>query len=282
MWFSFAILHSNRTRDITASMSGQTSTTQPGMYYKSIIIGLIAGFGGGLVSLGGGTLVIPLLMGWVGLSPVAARGTAIVVAIFSTGMGAFIYHQSNMLDLPVAIWVALPSLLVTPLAASWSENWPAKRLKAGFGIAVAVGGILVISRDEIGSALTISDQWEIPYLLMVGVIEGLVAGIIGISGGPILAPLFVLGMGMPQQLAQGCSLAARLPAVASGIWENWRLGNIHSRLIPGLALGSLSGAWLGSRIALWLPEHGLRLLFAALLIFLGGHYLHQGFVSRQL
>ena len=46
--------------------------------YKSFVIGTIAGVGGGLMSLGGGTLVIPLLMGWLGLTPLQARGTAII------------------------------------------------------------------------------------------------------------------------------------------------------------------------------------------------------------
>ncbi|BAO44690.1 sulfite exporter TauE/SafE family protein [Thiolapillus brandeum] len=250
-------------------------TTEPihHLYAKSLVIGIIAGIGGGLVSLGGGTLIIPMLMGWMRMTPVAARGTAIAVSLFTAGMGAFMYGQSNMLDLPVAVWVALPSLMMAPLAAKWSENWPAARLKRGFGLVVILGGLLVMFRDEAGIFPGLSDQWEVPFLLLVGILEGLVAGIIGISGGPVLAPLFVLGMGMPQQLAQGCSLAARLPAVATGTWENWRLGNIQTRWIPGLALGGMAGAWAGSKTALWLPEHGLRVLFAILLIALGTHYL---------
>ncbi|WP_456447316.1 sulfite exporter TauE/SafE family protein [Thiolapillus sp.] len=243
------------------------------LYAKSLVIGIIAGIGGGLVSLGGGTLVIPMLMGWMKMTPVAARGTAMAVSLFTASMGAFMYGKSNMLDLPVAVWVAIPSLVVAPLAAKWSENWPATRLKRGFGLAVILGGLLVMFRDEAGISLHINGQWQIPFLLMVGLFEGLVAGVIGISGGPVLAPLFVLGMGMPQQLAQGCSLAARLPAVGTGTWENWKLGNIQMRWIPGLALGGMAGAWAGSRTALWLPEHGLRVLFAVLLITLGGHYL---------
>jgi len=110
----------------------------------------------------------------------------------------------------------------------------------------------------------------------VGIIEGAVSGIIGISGGPVLAPLFVLGLGMPQQLAQGCSLAARLPAILSGTWENARLGNICWSLVPGLAIGAVAGAWAGSHLALWLPEQGLRTGFGLLLIGLGIHYLLAG------
>jgi len=240
---------------------------------RALSIGLLAGLGGGLISLGGGTLVIPLLMGWLGLNPLAARGTAIAVSLFSAAMGVMVYGRHALLDLPTALWVALPSFLIVPLAAAWSESWPAQRLRRGFGLVVISGGLLVIFKDLLSSGAPMPEQWRIPYLLLVGVIEGLVAGVVGISGGPVLAPLFVLGLGMPQQLAQGCSLAARLPAVVSGVWENWRLGNICLALVPSLALGALAGSWSGSHLAIWLPEQGLRILFGLFLIGLGLHYL---------
>lgn len=248
--------------------------TQSNPHKKGLIIGLIAGMGGGLVSLGGGTLVIPMLMGWLGLNPLAARGTALTVSLFTASIAGLVYAYHGMLDLKVVLWVALPALLITPLAAAWSEHWPAARLRAGFGVVVMLGGLMVIFRDLITASALAPEDLQVPYLLAIGVTEGLVAGIIGISGGPILAPLFVLGLGMPQQLAQGCSLLARLPAVLTGSWENWRLGNVHLSLLPSLAMGALIGAVLGSKIALLLPEQGLRITFGLLLILLGLHYLH--------
>lgn len=135
-----------------------------------------------------------------------------------------------------------------------------------------LGGFLLLAKDELGLQALVSEALRPAFLLSVGVLEGLAAGIIGISGGPILAPLFVLGLGLPQQLAQGCSLAARIPAILTGIWENWRLGNINFHLIPLLAAGALLGAWLGSLAALALPEKNLRSLFSLLLIALGAYY----------
>lgn len=243
---------------------------------QAVIIGVIAGLGGGLVSLGGGTLVIPLLMGWLGLNPLAARGTAMAVSLFSATIGALVYARHGMLDLPVAVWVAAPSFLIAPIAAAWSERWSAKRLKAGFGIVVILGGLMVVFRDTLFGGVVVPEAWQSGYLLLVGVIGGAVAGITGISGGPVFAPLFVLGLGMPQQLAQGCSLASRLPAVLSAAWENWRLGNIQLGLVPGLAAGAVGGAWAGSHAALWLPEQGLRMVFGLFLVVLGLHYLRQG------
>ncbi|WJW76358.1 sulfite exporter TauE/SafE family protein [Thiohalobacter sp. IOR34] len=242
-------------------------------WLKGIAIGLVAGTGGGLMSLGGGTLVIPLLMGWAGLGPLLARGTALAVSVFSAATGSLIYARHGQLDLLTVLWVALPSFLITPLAAAWSEHLPPTALKRGFGLVVMAGGLLMIFRDLVFDGLAFAADWAPFYLLGVGVVEGLVAGIIGISGGPVLAPLFVLGLGMPQQLAQGCSLAARLPAVLSGSWENWRLGNVCRPLVLPLALGALAGATLGSRLALALPEPRLRLLFGLVLIGLGLRYL---------
>ncbi len=254
-----------RLKHLARYADGQTA--------KGFLIGLIAGFGGGLMSLGGGTLVIPLLMSWLRLTPLQARGTAIMVAIFSALTGSIVYGMRGSLDWQAALWVAIPAFIITPLAAAWSEKLPAKALKQSFGLVVIIGGALVIFRDSLPFSLLVPAQWSQPYLLAVGIIEGLVAGIIGISGGPILAPLFVLGLGMPQQLAQGCSLAARLPATLSGGWENWRLGNVCKTLVVPLAIGALAGAIGGAHVALSLHEAHLRSLFGGLLLLLGGYYL---------
>ncbi|HED52383.1 MAG TPA: sulfite exporter TauE/SafE family protein [Gammaproteobacteria bacterium] len=242
---------------------------------KGLVTGFIAGTGGGLISLGGGTLVIPLLMGWVALTPLQARGTAIMVSVFSAATGAVVYTLRGQVDLEVVLWVAVPSFLITPLAAAWSERLPPNTLKREFGAIIVLGGLLVMFRDYLPATPTIPANWSHAYLFGVGVIEGLVAGVVGISGGPVLAPLFVLGLGMPQQLAQGCSLAARLPATLSGTWENWRLGNVCRPLILPLAIGALSGAVVGSHLALALPEARLRAVFGIFLVLLGLRYLLQ-------
>ncbi|MGV6817008.1 MAG: TSUP family transporter [Thiotrichales bacterium] len=89
---------------------------------KLFITGLVAGCGGGLLSLGGGTLLIPLLMGWGGFVPLEARGLAIATSLITAATGSWIYYQGQHMDFSVALWVAIPSVLITPLAAAWSEH----------------------------------------------------------------------------------------------------------------------------------------------------------------
>jgi len=78
---------------------------------------------------------------------------------------------------------------------------------------------------------------------------------------------------MPQQLAQGSSLNARLPAVIAGVIEDQREGLVMWRMLPLLAAGDLAGIWGGAHLALALPEQQLRSLFALLLLLLGLHEL---------
>ncbi|RMD68887.1 MAG: sulfite exporter TauE/SafE family protein [Gammaproteobacteria bacterium] len=209
-------------------------------------------------------------MAWIRLSPWEARGTSIALGTFTAILGTLLYARGGMIQWSVALWVALPSLFIAPLAASWSERFSPTAMRRAFGAAVLLGGVALLLKDLFPQGFGLP---SIPFLLGVGVLEGLVTGVVGISGGPILAPLFVLGLGMPQQLAQGCSLAARIPASLASTWENWRCRHIRFDLLPSLMAGSLLGTWAGAHIALHLPEPVLRTLFALVLMGLALRYL---------
>ncbi len=243
------------------------------MHIKILIIGLLAGLGGGLFSLGGGTLTIPLMLSWLHLSEFEARGTALAAAFFPALFGTFLYAQAAQVDWLAVVLVAVPALIVTPFVGLWSEHFSSLRLRRIFSVVIITGALFLLLREQFLGDWKLTDSMRIGYLIGVGVIEGLVAGSVGVSGGPVLAPLLVLGLGMPQQMAQGCSLAARIPAVVAGSLENFRHGHVRLALLPGLISGGLLGAWLGSRLALSLPELHLRSLFAVLLLIIGFRYL---------
>ncbi len=234
------------------------------LWTKALTIGLVAGFGGGLASLGGGTLAIPLMIGTLGLNAFQARGTALALALFSAVTAGLIYLHGGQIDWRAVLWIALPSVIITPWVASRTEHLRGGQLVRVFGLVLMAGAASLLLRDLAGLSAWVPPGQAGPYLVLVGVIEGVVTGSVGVSGGPVLAPLLVLGLGMPQQLAQGCSLMARIPAILGGLVENARHGHICWPCIPALALGGLAGASAGSQLALHLPEIWLRHLFALL------------------
>ncbi len=243
---------------------------------RAFLVGLVAGLGGGLFSLGGGTLTIPLLMASLRLDPFSARGTALAAALFPAAFGAFLYARAGQVDWPAVLAVALPAMLLTPWVGLWTERFSGRRLRRLFGVVVIGGAVVLVLRDLLLGGWSLQGPWRWAWLAGVGVVEGLVAGSVGVSGGPVLAPLLVIGLGMPQQLAQGCSLAARIPAVVTGSIENFRCGHVRYGLLPGLVAGGLAGAWAGSTLALSLAEGHLRTLFALVLAAIGLRYLLRG------
>jgi uncharacterized membrane protein YfcA len=106
-------------------------------------------------------------------------------------------------------------------------------------------------------------------LLAVGALAGTLAGLLGVGGGMLLVPFLVLAVGMSQHEAEATSLLVILPtAVAASLALRRRdVGDLPVALALG-AVGA-AGAAAGALLALSLPADVLRLLFAALLAFIG-------------
>jgi uncharacterized membrane protein YfcA len=108
------------------------------------------------------------------------------------------------------------------------------------------------------------------YLILIGILAGILAGFFGIGGGLILIPFLVLALGFPQHMANGTSLVALLaPVGIFGVLEYYKAGkispdNIKAGLI--IAVGMLAGVYLGSRGALLISSTVLRKSFAIFLL----------------
>ncbi len=108
------------------------------------------------------------------------------------------------------------------------------------------------------------------YMMVIGVLAGIAAGIFGIGGGIILIPLLMIFFKYPQATANGTSLVALLlPVGILGVREYYKASKISGENIRmGLliALGLFVGTYLGARIAVHVPEHVLTKMFSLLLV----------------
>jgi uncharacterized membrane protein YfcA len=84
-----------------------------------------------------------------------------------------------------------------------------------------------------------------------------------------MTPALVLCVGHTQHTAQGSALLAMVPAGSVGAYTHWRLGNVFTKILPGLIGGIILGTYLGGTLAHLLSEAALRFIFAAVLIWLG-------------
>jgi uncharacterized protein len=105
--------------------------------------------------------------------------------------------------------------------------------------------------------------------LSLGLAAGVVAGLFGVGGGILFVPT-LLALGLGQLDAEATSLAAILPTVAAGTWNQQRYGNVRWRPAAVLGLASIAGVAGGVAVAEALPEEVLRRLFAVLVLVVAG------------
>ncbi len=107
------------------------------------------------------------------------------------------------------------------------------------------------------------------YMIVLGVVAGMMSGIFGIGGGIIIVPILLFVFGLKYHAATGTSLVALLlPVGFFGVWYYYKSGKIvDSDVLSGLmiALGMFLGTYLGAKIAVPIPEVYLRKGFAFVL-----------------
>ena len=104
-------------------------------------------------------------------------------------------------------------------------------------------------------------------LAIVGLAAGMLSGMIGIGGGIIIVPALVFLLGFTQQQAQGSSLGLLLlPVGILAVMNYYKQGFIDVKVVGIMSVTFILGGWLGSKVALSLPQETLKKIFAVILI----------------
>jgi uncharacterized membrane protein YfcA len=111
---------------------------------------------------------------------------------------------------------------------------------------------------------------EIITLILIGLAAGIVSGLLGVGGAIIMVPALVFFMGLSQHQAQGTSLMVLLfPVGLLAVWNYYKQGFINFRIGIVIILAFFVGGYVGSLLAIRLPERPLKIFFGLLIIFLG-------------
>lgn len=107
-------------------------------------------------------------------------------------------------------------------------------------------------------------------LVIIGLLAGVLSGLVGVGGGIIMVPLFVLALGLSQHNAQGLSLAVMLPPVTFLAVYNYHTagtgGNIDWRVALTVSVLFVIGGFLGSKLALKIDQQVLKKIFGVFML----------------
>lgn len=104
-------------------------------------------------------------------------------------------------------------------------------------------------------------------LLIIGLFAGMLGGMVGIGGGIVIVPALIYFLGFSQLNAQGTSLALIMfPVGILGVMNYYKQGHIDFNLVFILAAGFIIGSFLGSKLAMNIPQEMVKKFFAILMI----------------
>ncbi len=238
-----------------------------------LVIGLSGGFFGSLIGLGGGIVMIPLMTILLKLTQHKAHGTSLVAVVFTALAGAITYYLHGTADWKVAVLLAATAMITARFGALYAHSLPEKKLKRAFGAMLLCVSLLLIVKGFLPKS---ASQYGLTVYVIIflgtGVLTGFVSGMMGVGGGAIMIPPMVLLAGMPQQLAQGTSLFAMIPVGLTGAITHYKLGNVKLNIAAGISAGAIVGGYIGGTIANVLPELYLKIIFSAVLMWMGQRY----------
>lgn len=114
------------------------------LWYSGILIGLLSG----LVGIGGGTILLPLLIN-LGYSPIQSVSTSSLVISLTTLSSCTQNYRMGHFDIRRIVFLATPTVMVAPLGVYLSSKVPAFILLIFFGIFLAINILLVNIRKNL-------------------------------------------------------------------------------------------------------------------------------------
>jgi len=242
---------------------------------KSSLIGILAGCLGGILGVGGGVVMVPLMVDVLQFKQHHAHGTSLVAVVCTGVVGAVLYSVHGTIDPLASLLIAAAALLTAKLGVKYACFLPEANLKRFFGAFLLLVSVLLMMKPYLPNLLDISDNLPLKMaaFAILGLLTGFLSGMMGVGGGVFMVPMMVLFVGIGQHTAQGISLLAMIPASLLGAWSHHQRGNVRTETLPGLIGGILIGTYLGGTVAHVLPETPLRLLFTVLLVYTGIRYL---------
>ena len=137
----------------------------------------------------------------------------------------------------------------------------------GFLVVVIVSLFIVVPSRDAELPLT---PLTIGGLILLGVITGTLAGLLGVGGGIIVVPALMLLFGTSDLIAKGTSLLMMIPTAVSGTIGNIRRRNVDlfaAALVGAAACTTTAlGAWIATLVD---PLTG-NVLFAVFLVVIAG------------
>jgi molybdopterin-binding protein len=244
-------------------------------------LGTAVGTAGGLIGLGGAEFRLPALVG--GLRFSAREAVAVnLVASFIVLAAAFPFRAATVPwdqiapHLPAVLGMLAGSMSAAWVGAGWLRRASDKLLgRLILILLVALGGVLIAEGLFVAEPSRLVGEGvmaTVAVAAVCGVGIGLVSSLLGVAGGELIIPVFILLFGVEVKTAGSMSMLVGMPTIAVRLLRHFGAGSVLREgavwrwtILP-LGAGSILGAVLGATLLGLVPGQALKIGLGLILI----------------
>ena len=247
---------------------------------RVVLVGLLAGFLSGLFGVGGGILIVPALVLLLGFTQRLAHGTSLAAVLPIAIASLTTYAFEDKVDWKVGALLAVGAVVGAVLGTQILHKLPHDTLAVAFAVLLVATAVRLLVDHSDATGRGDLHPVTVVTLIIVGLITGVLAGLLGVGGGIFVVPAMVVGYGIPAAVAKGTSLAMIVPTSIMGTWRNRKNHNVDLRVAVTLGLAGVASAFVGGKISVGMSESTSNVLFALLLLFVACRMAWQVVVTR--
>ena len=279
------------------------------IFSLSGIVGILSG----LFGVGGGFLMTPFLI-FLGVPPTYAVANEANNILATSVSGSTTHYLKNTLDYKMGLMIVIGGTVGTALGIyTFSYFKGIGKIDTVISLAymyiLAIIGTLMLveSLGEIDKAkrnLLEKKKLHVHYWIhglpfrmrfpksklyesaftpiLIGLVVGFIAAIMGIGGAFILVPAMIYIIKMPTKLVPGTSLFVTIfVSVIVTFLHSFNYGSIDLMLVFMLVVGSIIGVQIGQKLGEKIDSSGLRALLAILLLIVGIAIAYDTFFAEE-
>ncbi|MCD1296164.1 sulfite exporter TauE/SafE family protein [Methanocella sp. CWC-04] len=247
--------------------------------------GLISGAFGGMIGIGGSTLLVPILTLAMGMPVHTVIPIGLLNNIAVSSSAVLKYHKMGLLHKNTVMIMnigSVPGIIAGTYIASISTDTTIKLIFGGFLLVVLMQALI---RKDGGENVTMEEPENIDKkgFSILGFFMGLLGALLGIGGGVIAVPVQVHQFKVPLRNAIANSLGTIVLASSLGalIYISINAGRLFSpddviESIIFIAPGSIIGATLSAKTSKRLPERYIKYIFYATVAYIAYRMITSG------
>lgn len=253
-----------------------------------VLVGVGIGVLSGMLGIGGGTIMIPVLRLGYGLDAFMATATSLFAIIPISLAGAITHIRARSCLPKLGVLLGVAGAITSSAGVYLGSISPAWLIMVVAAVIIIYSAFTMlgkavcmgkksssISGSARANASAASSDIEpctfdftrknVALAAIIGLIAGFASGYVGVGGGFIMVPLMTAWLGIPMKRTSGTSLIAIIILAIPGVIQQAFLGHIDYLAGIMLCVGAIPGAVLGAWLVPRVPERTLRFIFAGLL-----------------